>query len=166
VSTATTCLSCPSPYPISMQSTYRILTININGTESHTRTRMFEEFLQRHDVDIALAQDVTNGDTLTFKGYKSTMNIGTQGRGTAILSKLNLQPHGTLRLPSGRGLAVYYESTCIVNIYALSGSGNRAEREDFFNSEIIGLLPHVPTDLILAGDFNCVLSNNDCTGSR
>jgi len=142
------------------------MTININGIGSHTRTRMFEEFLQRHDVDIALIQEVTNGDTLAFKGYQSTMNIGMQGRGTAILTKLNLQPHGTVRLPSGRGLAIFYESTCIVNIHALSGSTNRAEREDFFNSEIIALLPHVPTDLILAGDFNCVLSNNDCTGNR
>jgi len=90
---------------------------------------MFEEFLQRHDVDIALIQEVTNGDNLAFKGYQSNINIGIEGRGTAILTKLNLQPHCTARLPSGRGLAVYYESTCIVNIYAPSGSAIRAERD-------------------------------------
>ena len=98
------------------------MTININGIGSHTRTRMFEEFLQRHDVDIALIQEVTNGDTLAFKGYQSTMNIGMQGRGTAILTKLNLQPHSTVRLPSGRGLANYLGVKEVFSFRSISGS--------------------------------------------
>lgn len=28
------------------------------------------------------------------------------------------------------------------------------------------LMPHVPTELIIVGDFNCVLANSDCTGHR
>jgi len=61
---------------------------------------------------------------------------------------------------------VYFDDTCIVNIYAPSGTAKRSEREDFFNSGILGLLPLSPTKLILAGDFKCVLNNNDCTGQR
>jgi len=76
-----------------MQYTYRIMTLNINWIESHARLQMLEEFLQRHDVHIALLHEVTNGNKLAFKGYQSTTNIGTLGRGAAILSKLNLQLH-------------------------------------------------------------------------
>jgi len=32
--------------------------------------------------------------------------------------------------------------------------------------DILGLLPLSPVQLIIAGGFNCVLSNNDCTGQR
>jgi len=43
-----------------MQYTYRIITLNINGIENKTRLRMLEEFIQRHDIDIALLQEVTD----------------------------------------------------------------------------------------------------------
>lgn len=109
--------------------------LNINGIESHTRLQMHEEFLQRHDVEIALLQKVTNENKLVFKGSHSTTNVGTLGRGTAILSKLDLQLHRIESLPTGRGLVAYYGNTCIVNIYAPSGTANRSEREVFFNTE-------------------------------
>ena len=127
---------------------------------------MLEDFLQRHDVDIALLQEVTNGDIINLRDYNTITNIGVQGRGTAILSKLNMHIYGTQRIPSGRGVAVNYGSVQIVNIYAPSGSSNRTERETFFNSEIVQILPHTCTDMILAGDFNCILSQNDSTGNR
>ena len=38
---------------------------------------MFGEFIHRHDVDIALIQEVTNGDNLAVKGYQSIVNVGT-----------------------------------------------------------------------------------------
>jgi len=56
--------------------------------------------------------------------------------------------------------------TLVVYINAPSGTANRSEREVFYSTEIIGLLPHVPTELIMAGYFYCVLSNSDCTGHR
>ena len=42
-------------------------------------------------------------------------------------------------------------------------TANHAEREAFFNTELIDLIPNAQTDLIMAGDFNCVLANRDCT---
>jgi len=48
---------------------------------------MFEDFLHRHDVDIVVIQEVTNGDRLVVKGYQSIVNEGTLGRGIAILHK-------------------------------------------------------------------------------
>ena len=127
---------------------------------------MLEEFLRRHDVDIALFQDVTIENNLVFQGYQIISNIGTLRRGMAIVSKLEINLHRIVRLPTGWGLVAHYANTCIVNVYAPSGTANRTEREAFFNSELMDLLPHSPTEILMAGDFNCVLSNNDCTGHR
>ena len=69
-------------------------------------------------------------------------------------------------IPSGRGVAAYLDDTCIIIIYAPSGTAKRTEREEFFNVDILGLLPLSPIQLIIAGDFNCVLSNKECTGQR
>lgn len=70
-----------------MQYTNWIMTLNINGIETRTRLCMFEDFLHRHDVDIVVIQEVTNGDRLVVKGYQSIVNEGTLGRGIAILHK-------------------------------------------------------------------------------
>ena len=70
------------------------------------------------------------------------------------------------RLPSGRGIMAYYGHIGLLNIYAPSGSANRKEREDFFNTGIMDLLQHTPVEMLMAGDFNCVLSNRDSTGQR
>jgi len=51
-----------------MHYTYRIITMNFNGITSSTRIQMLEEFLKRHDVDIALFQEVTNENNLVFQG--------------------------------------------------------------------------------------------------
>jgi hypothetical protein len=56
--------------------------------------------------------------------------------------------HTTKRLPSGRVIAVYMDNLCLENIYAPLGSANRAEREYFFNTEVVELSPHSPTRLI------------------
>jgi len=149
-----------------MNYTYRIMTININGIASATRHHLLEDFLRKHDVDIALLQEVTTENNITFKGYQTVINIGTSARGTAILSKVDLPLHRVERIPSGRGLVTYYGNMCTLNIYAPSGTSNRAEKEAFFSTEIMKLIPHFPTELIMAGDFDCVLSNSDCTRRR
>jgi len=127
---------------------------------------MLEEFQRRYDVDFALLQEATSVNIVTFKGYQTIDNIGTSGRGTAIIAKVDFQLLRMRRLPLGRGLVAYYNNICLLNIYAPSGTSNRAKRETFFNSEVIELLPKVPTELIMAGDFNCVQTDNDCTGHR
>jgi len=126
---------------------------------------MLEEFIQRHDIDIALLQEVTEEEKLRCRGYQLTANVGTTGRSTAILHKLNIQFQRIERIPSWRGIAAYLDDICIINIYAPSGTAKRAEREEFFNTDITGLLTLSPVKLVIAGDFNCVL-NNDCTVQR
>jgi len=140
------------------------MTLNINGIASPTRLLMLRDFIYKHDADFVLLQEVTNVNILNIRGYHTFENIGTSGRGTAILSKVDLHLHRIKRLPTGRGIAAYFDNTCIINLYAPSGTANRADREYFYNTEILDLIPHTPTDMIMAGDFNCVTSSIDSTG--
>ena len=94
------------------------------------------------------------------------MNKGTDTRGTAILAKDGLALTNIQRLPSERGMYASFRGILLVNIYAPSGAEKRREREAFCNTEVVHLIPYPSTAMILAGDFNCVLTNDDCTGQR
>jgi endonuclease/exonuclease/phosphatase family metal-dependent hydrolase len=52
----------------------------------------------------------------------------------------------------------------MVNIYAPSGTAKRKKRENFFNNELPYVLDMASTDILLGGDFNCVLDVRDSTG--
>jgi len=52
----------------------------------------------------------------------------------------------------------------LVNIYAPSRTAERKERENFFNNELPYILDMASTDILLGGDFNCVLDARDSTG--
>jgi len=54
---------------------------------------MLEEFIRKHDVDIAMLQEVTSVHNITIKGYQTIDNFEIAGRGTAILTKDDLQMH-------------------------------------------------------------------------
>jgi len=125
---------------------------------------MLESFLKRHDIDLMLLQEVTHENIHMISQYTAHMNIGTEGRGTAILAKEGLLLTNIQRIPSGRGIAATLQGIRIVNLYAPSGSEKRREREVFYNEEIVTLIPTAHTEMILGGDFNCVLSTADCTG--
>jgi exonuclease III len=90
--------------------------------------------------------------------------VGTERRGTAILAKWEYSPQGLKRLPSGRGMAAEILNLSFINLYAHSGR-KRRERERFFNHDILRLFPTTANRIVLAGDFNSVLSPNDCTGT-
>jgi exonuclease III len=135
-----------------MLYTYKIATLNINGIVSNTRIGMLEDFLKRQDFDIALLQEVTHANFTTIRRYTAYVNERT-------VRTL----HNHKRLPSGRGISAMYKGIWILNICASSGVEKRRERETFYNRNITFLLPPTPKDMILAGDFNCVISTADCT---
>jgi endonuclease/exonuclease/phosphatase family metal-dependent hydrolase len=115
------------------------------------------------DVHVALLQEVThNFDSI--RGYTAMVNEGTEKRGKTILTKDGLSTANVKRLPSGRGMAALFMDTWLINVYAPSGADRRNERETFFNKDITYPLPTSETNVILAGDFNCVVKPTDCTG--
>jgi exonuclease III len=143
---------------------YKIATLNINGIANRTRICMLEDFLKKQAIDIAMLQEVTNTNIENLHGYTTHINIGTEMRGTALVVKTGIKLTQVRRLPTGRGISANINRTCFVNIYAPSGAERRKEREYFYNSELPPLLPTYGNDMILAGDFNCVLSRCDTTG--
>jgi hypothetical protein len=61
-------------------------------------------------------------------------------------------------------MSITIKEICRITIYAPSGAEKKREREDFFLIEVPKLIPTTPTELILAGDFNCTLASPDSTG--
>jgi exonuclease III len=148
-----------------MNITYKIATLNINGISTTTRIRMLEEFLYKHDIDLALLQEVTNTKITMFRRYVSHIHMRTEGRGTAILAKDCYLLTDIHRIPSGRGISALFNGIRIINIYAPSGSENKREREEFYTDHVARLLTHSSDNMVPAEDFNCVLTPSDCTGS-
>jgi len=123
---------------------------------------MLADFI--HDFDIIFAQEVTSTEVLNVRGYDTYLNIGTSIRGTAILARSTLHLTKVTTLPSGRAIAADYRGLRLINIYAPSGTARRADREQFYTTDLPHLLHDGPADLLIGGDFNCVLHPSDTTG--
>jgi exonuclease III len=136
----------------------KIATLNINGMSATTRGGMLSDFINR------LLQEVTKPDTLNFRGYEIYHNVGTKLRGTAILVRQAIPVTNIQKLPSGRAISVESSGLKFINVYAPAGSARRKERETFFNTELPASLYTAPSQTIIGGDFNCVLSHVDSTG--
>jgi exonuclease III len=67
-------------------------------------------------------------------------------------------------LPLGRAITSSFGEIHVVNIYAPSGTSKQREREAFFNTDLPYLLEMASEDLLLGGDFNCVMDAGDSTG--
>ena len=148
-----------------MFQTFKIATLNINTVTSNTRLQMLEDFLRRHDIDFSLLQEMSHATLNTIRRYTVHMNIGMDRRGTATLAKDGLALSNIQRLPLGRGMCASFRGILIVNMYAPFGAVKRQDREAFYNTEVVHLTPS-STAMILAADFNCVITNDDCTGQR
>jgi exonuclease III len=125
---------------------------------SDKKIRMLEGLLKR--------QEVTNHKINAIPGYHTYINAGSEKRGTAVAMKEGTHSTEIRRIPTGRGIAVKIEDTWILNIYAPSGTIRKAEREQFFNTEITHIMPTTHQRIILAGDFNCTIPPTDCTGTN
>jgi exonuclease III len=137
---------------------YRISTFNINEIQSQTKTAMLADFVTKQDI-VVLLQEVSTSIPVNFGGYAIHHNMGTSGRGTAILTRAQLELRGLLRLPSGRGMAADMQGVWLVNVYAPSGAWKIQEPEEPFNRQVPYLMRPATTSIIL-GDFNGVLENS------
>ena len=61
-------------------------------------------------------------------------------------------------------MAMSFGGIYFVNTYAPSGTSKRLESETFFNSDLPYLLNMASGDILLGGDFNCVLDAGDTAG--
>jgi exonuclease III len=156
----------PAPHPPQLgRSIVRLATLNINGLSSPLKVGMLHDFLRRNDVDILLAQEVTQQETLNVWGYNTHLNIGTTMRGTAILARQGIFLTNIRKIPSGRAIAATCNGLLLINVYAPSGTARRTDTESFFTSELPYVLQSASNNVILGGDFNCALHTVDSTGT-
>jgi exonuclease III len=108
-------------------------------------------------------QEVIHPSLDKLNGYTVHYNIGSSQRGTAIVARDNIELANITRIPSGRAIAAEFKGIWLINIYAPSGAAKRNDREQFFNTEHPYILRAAPENIILRGNFNCVLEKNDTT---
>jgi exonuclease III len=109
----------------------RIASLNINGATAASKLDMLTDFLYRQEITIILPQEVTHNDVARIHGYDTFLNIGATLRGTALAVRKTTRIQQVQLLPSGRAIAATYGDLRIVNIFTLSGTSNRVEREHF-----------------------------------
>jgi len=125
---------------------------------------MLADFIRQPEFDIIFTQEVTSTEGLNVRGYNKHLNIGASILGTAILAKSTLHLTNITNLPSGRAIAANYKGIRLINVYAPSGTARRTDREQLYTTELPYLFHDGPTDLLIGGDFNCVLHPGDTTG--
>jgi len=130
-------------------STIKIATLNINGITARTRVGMLADFKRQHDFDIIFTQEVRSTEVLYARGYNTHLNIGASIRGTAILAKSTLLLTNITILPSGRAMAADYKGIRLINVYAPSGTARRANREQFYTTELPYLFHDGHTDQLI-----------------
>jgi exonuclease III len=86
-----------------MEYTYKIATLIINGISTIKRIRMLQDFIYKHGLDLILLQEVTDSTISNIQRYTAYINIGSKGRGTAVLAKDCYHITNIQRIPTGRG---------------------------------------------------------------
>ena len=150
----------------------RLATINVNGLSTQQKQIKFHSFLSYHKIDIVLVQEhnVKDKSTLDYllNFYTIILNptINIKG-GTAIMynKKLELEIVNMYLHPSSRitEVSIKYQKHAfdVICIYSHSGSNHNKDREEFFDQELLPLLQNSSMNLILGGDWNCILSDKD-----
>lgn len=145
-------------------SSYIIGTVNINNITNKTKLEALHHFVRSQDVDILLLQEVENS-SISIQGFNIIFNVDHTRRGTAIALKSHIKYTHVERSLDTRLIAVrIHDKVTIINIYAPSGTQNRASREPFFNTTLAYYLRRATEQVIIGGDFNAIIHPKDATG--
>ena len=112
----------------------------------HDRIKLCKELLDTCHVFLNLAVNLKGGTAILInkKLYCNVISVDMSANSRIISMKLN----------------IYNQILQLVNVYAESGS-NTTEREDMFQNELLFYLRNNLSNVILGGDWNCVLSRRD-----
>ena len=128
--------------------------------------------LRQNSIDIAMLQEHNVKDIKKLEYlniyYHIILNASILLKGGTLIAIDKKLPsiisssymHPTSRLTSTI-LNIFSTKLYLVNIYAPSGSNKEKEREEFFEIELIQSLIVNTDNIILGGDWNCILSPND-----
>lgn len=142
--------------------TYSIATINLCTIYSQQKKQMLKDFIFANNIDILLLQEVAINDFTFITGYKAIVNNNEDLRGTTILIRDVISYSDVRFMRSVRGISIKVGNLRIVNVYAPSGSQNQSSREVFFRDDISSLF-NASENLLIGGDFNCIVNDFDST---
>lgn len=141
------------------------MTLNICGISNAKKIKILEKFLRTNDIDIAFLQEVVCEEVGSFSSYNAYNNVGSAGRGCCILTRHGLELQDVEKEPGGRIVKGVLNGVTVLNLYAPSGTHNRAARATFFTEDVPYFLRQAKDNFIMAGDFNCILRAIDSTGA-
>jgi exonuclease III len=125
---------------------------------------MLNDFLRKQEIDILYLQEVVHPNLVKLQGYTTYINVGTEMRDTAFVTRDTIKLENINKLTSDRGMTAEFRGKTMINIYAPSGTAKRKEREHFYNNELAYFLKDTPTNIPLGVDFNCLPETADTTG--
>ncbi|KAL1392813.1 hypothetical protein pipiens_012205 [Culex pipiens pipiens] len=143
--------------------TKKVCSINLNAISIEAKKYLLKDFVIRHDVDVALLQEVAFSNFSFIPTHHAVVNRSSTNVGTAILIRKTLPFDETLMDPNGRITSIAFDSINVINVYGHSGSQAKAEREDLYEDRIIAHMDKPKTrHVLLGGDHNCILEADDC----
>ena len=144
----------------------RIISLNARGLKNKLKRTAIFNYLKQHRIDIACIQEshVMDNDVVTWEkqwGGKILYNKGTsKSRGEMILISKHFSGSVKLEKCQDRLITVLVEygeiHLVLANIYA---PNDTAEKIRFFNILQTILCEYRLSNLIIMGDFNCVINN-------
>lgn len=143
---------------------YNIGSLNINGIANDNKLNALRSFVYMMDLDVLMLQEVH--EHINISGFDTFSNIDLNKRGTAILVKSHIKTSHIQKSIDSRIISLKIENhTTICNIYAPSGSAQKALRERFFTDTVHYYINHGDARLIVGGDFNSVIDKKDANHS-
>lgn len=129
---------------------YNIGSINMNGISNRNKLDALRSFIFLMELDIVMLQEVT--EQIEINGFEAFSNIDHSKRGTEILIKSHIKTSRLQRSIDSRIISIQIDDhATICNVYAPSGSAQKAEREKFFTDSVQYYINHGSGKLILGG---------------
>ena len=151
----------------------RTISQNINGLNNMNKQIQLANFITYHRLDIVLIQEHNlRSDNLICRELSDICNVYinlaiNQKGGTAIFinKKLDYKVIHSMMSADSRiismNIKVCKQILHLVNVYAPASASNN-ERDLFFQDELLFYLRNNLSNVILGGDWNCVISDRDC----
>lgn len=142
----------------------KMATVNLNAISTKVKQYLFKEFVWNNDLDVIFMQEVAFENFTFIPTHRALINISTDGKGTGILVRSNIEFSNVVMHTNGRMISCVIDGVNFINVYAHSGSKFKKERETLFTHEILIHLGEFKENIIL-GDFNCIIDKSDSSSS-
>lgn len=147
-----------------------ISTINVRSVRSHLRAQSILSFLETVKSDVFLLQECSLPFLKSYRKWEEMWTLGpsiwsgsndNKNDGVAILiGNPHILVKGSTVVRDGRAilvnLTVLDKDFNILNVYGYTGKNDRYELLEDLQPHMLGRAP-----LVVAGDFNCVLTQKD-----